>query len=400
MMRQATTLFLALALGLVQPAAAEQLKIGMLTDLTGLYADASGQGGIEAARMAIEDMKPRMQGWSVDLVVADHLGKADNGSAIARRWFDEEKVDVIGGLPNSAVALAVQSVARDRKRILLITGGSSVELTGRQCSPYTAQWTDDTYSLSSGLIRALLERGKKTFFFITADYAFGHSVEAEARRIIEAEGGKVVGSVRHPTLTPDFSSYLLQAQNSKAEVIALANGGTDTIQAIKQAHEFGLGQGGQNLVGMGLFITDVHSLGLDVAQGILLSTGFYWDLNDGTREFGRRFQAKVGRMPTREQAETYSAVHHYLEAIVTEGTKDAAKIIAHMKATPVSDFYAPGAVLREDGRLLHPIYLAQVKSPSQTAGAWDYYQILSKLDAGRAFRPLSEGTCPFVAAKP
>jgi branched-chain amino acid transport system substrate-binding protein len=381
------------------PGASETLKLGVLTDLNGLYADAAGQGSVETARMAVEDSKDKLVGWSIEVISADHLGKPDVGSAIARRWLDEQGVDVIVGVPNSGVALAVQQITRDKKKNFLITGGSSVDLTGKACSPYTAHWTDDTYSLSSGLIRALIQTGKTTYFFITADYAFGHSIEAEATRVIKAGGGQVLGSVRHPTLAPDFSSYLVQAQASKAEVIALANGGTDTIQAIKQAHEFGIVAAGQSLVGMGLFLTDVHSLGLEVAQGLLLSAGFYWDLNDATRVFSRRFEARIGRMPTREQAETYSAVLHYLKAVAAENSKDAMRVITRMKATPVEDFYAPGGILREDGRLLHSIYLARVKSPAESKFPWDYYKILSKLDASSAFRPLEEGGCYFVQKK-
>jgi branched-chain amino acid transport system substrate-binding protein len=387
---------LSTATSFASAARAETVKLGVLTDMTGLYADSSGQGSVEATRLAVEDMKGKLGPWKVEVVSADHLGKADIGSTIARRWLDQENVDVIVGVPNSAVALAVQLITKEKKRNFLITGGASVDLTGKACSPYTAHWTDDTFSLSSGVIRALLAAGKKTFFFVTADYAFGHSVEAEATRVINAEGGQVLGAVRHPTLAPDFSSYLLQAQGSGAQVIALANGGADTIQSIKQAHEFGIGGDAQSLVAMGLFITDVQSLGLDAAQGLYLSTGFYWDRNEDTRAWSRRFFNRVGRMPTREQAETYSAVLHYLKAVVAENSTDAMRVISRMKATPVDDFYAPGARLREDGRLLHPIFLAQVKAPSESKYPWDYYKILGTLDPSKAFRPLSEGNCYFV----
>lgn len=378
-------------------AAAETLKLGVLTDFGGMTADAAGQGSVEATQMAVDDMRARLQAWTVEVVSADHQNKPDVGSGIARQWIDQKSVDVVVGVPNSAVALAVQQVTKDKKRIFLITGGTSVDLTGKSCSPYAAHWTDDTYSLAAGLMRGLLAAGKRTFFFITVDYAGGHSLEAEGRRQIESGGGKVLGVVRHPPNAPDFSSFLLQAQASRADVIVLANVGTDTIQAIKQAHEFGIATGGQSLVGMALFVTDVNSLGLDAAQGLFLSTGFYWDLNEGTRAFSRRFFAKIGRMPTREQAETYSAVFHYLRGVATLQAKDAARVMAWMKANSVDDFYAPGARLREDGRLLHPVYLAQVKAPAVSRYPWDYYDILETLDPARIFRPLSEGGCDFIA---
>lgn len=398
MIKVTRVLALAASLGLtsVIPATGETLKLGVLSDLGGLYADAAGTGSVTAAQMAVDDMRADLGTWNATVISADHQGKADVGSAIARRWLDVEGVDVIVGVPNSAVALAVQQVTKERKRNFLITGGSSVDLTGKSCSPYTAHWTDDTFSLSSGLIRALIEKGKKSYFFVTADYAFGHSIEAEASKVIKAEGGTVVGSVSHPTLAADFSSYLIRAQSSGAQVIALANGGVDTIQSIKQAHEFGITQSGQDLVAMGLFITDVNSLGLETAQGLYLSTGFYWDRNDETRAFGRRFMAKVGRMPSREQAETYSAVLHYLRGVVAENSKDADRVIGWMKKHPVDDFYARGASLREDGRLLHPIYLAQVKKPAESKYPWDYYKILATINPDRAFRPMSEGGCDFI----
>lgn len=376
---------------------AETLKIGVLTDFGGMTADAAGQGSVDAAQMAVDDMRGKLQAWTVEVVSADHQNKPDVGSGIARRWIDQENVDVVAGVPNSAVALAVQQVTKDKKRIFLITGGTSVDLTGKSCSPYAAHWTDDSFSLAAGVMQGLLATGKKTFFFITVDYAGGHSLEAEGRRQIESGGGKVLGVVRHPPNTADFSSFLLQAQASRADVIVLANVGVDTIQAIKQAHEFGIANDGQSLVGMALFVTDVNSLGLDAAQGLFLSTGYYWDLNEGTRAFGRRFYARIGRMPTREQAETYSAVFHYLRGVAAQQTKDAARVMAWMKSNPVEDFYAPGARLREDGRLLHPVYLAQVKTPAVSNYPWDYYQILETLDPARVFRPLPEGGCDFVA---
>jgi branched-chain amino acid transport system substrate-binding protein len=378
-------------------AVAQDLKFGVLTDLGGPYADSSGQGAVEAARMAVEDMKAELGARRIEVVSADHQSKADVGAAIARRWLDTESVDVIVNVPNSAIALAVQTVTRDRKRVFLITGGATVDLTGKQCSPYSAHWTDDTFSLSTGTARAMMQRGgADTWFLITADYAAGYGLSAAARRVIEEEGGKVLGEVKHPFGTTEQAPFLLQAQASGAKMIALANAGTDTINSIKQAHEFHVGAPNQTIVAMALFITDVHSLGLEVAQGLYFTAGFYWDRNEPSRAWSRRFFDRIGRMPTREQAETYSAMHHYLRGVIATGSKDAATVMTWMKANTVDDFYAPGAHLREDGRLIHPIFLAQVKTPAESHYPWDYYKIIATVSPDRAFRPLSEGGCTFV----
>ncbi len=381
------------------PAHAETVKLGVLSDFSGPYADSSGQGAVVATQMAIDDLKAELDAANFDVKVlsADHLGKPDVGSAIVRRWFDNEGVDVVVNVPNSAVALAVQNLTRERKKIFLITGAASADLTGKACSPYTAHWTDDSYMLASGTPLALLKQGKDTWYFVTADYAFGHSVEAEATRVVISNGGTVLGSVRHPVGAADLSSFLLQAQSSGAKVIALANGGSDAINAIKQAHEFQITENGQSLVGMGLFVTDVHSLGLETSQGLYLTTGFYWDRTDQTRAWSRRYAAKMGgSMPTREHAETYSAVRHYLRAILAEHNTDSDKVIARMKSTSVDDFYAPGGLLRQDGRLLHDVFLAQVKTPAESKYPWDYYKILSTLKPEEAFRPLEAGDCAFI----
>ena len=347
--------------------------------------------------MAIEDMKPELGARTIEVVSADHQGKADIGAAIARRWLDTEGVDVIVNVPNSAIALAVQTLTRERKKIFLITGGATAELTGRQCSPTSAHWTDDTYSLSTGTTRAIMERGgAESWFLVTADYAAGYGLSAAARNVIEQMGGKVVGEAKHPFGTTDQSSYLLQAQASGARMIALANAGTDTILSIKQAHEFHIGPPAQTVVAMALFITDVHSLGLEAAQGLLFDAGFYWDRDEPSRRWAKTFFSRIGRMPTREQAETYSAMHHYLRGVIATGSKDAATVMAWMKANPLDDFYAPGARLREDGRLIHPIYLFQVKTPAESRYPWDYYKLISPISPDHAFRPLSEGGCPFV----
>ncbi|MGD0107486.1 MAG: ABC transporter substrate-binding protein [Rhodopila sp.] len=380
------------------PAArAQNVKLGVLTDLGGPYADSSGQGAVEATRMAAEDLKAELGSHHVDVISADHESKPDIGAAIARKWLDTENVDAIVNVPNSAIALAVQNVTRERKKIFLITGGATAELTGKQCSPYSAHWTDDTYSLSTGTTRAVMARGNAdTWFLITADYAAGHGLASAAKAVILANGGKILGEAQHPFNTDDQSSFLLQAQASGAKVIALANAGTDTINSIKQAHEFHIGGNNQTIVAMALFITDVHSLGLEVSQGLYLTAGFYWDTNDATRAWSRRFYDRIGRMPTREQAETYSAVRHYLRGVIATNATDAATVMVWMKANPVDDFYAKGARLREDGRLIHPIYLLQVKSPGESKYPWDYYKILATLPPEQAFRPLSEGGCPFV----
>ena len=396
-LRIVATLFSAALLLVPLAARAQNLKLGVLTDRGGAYADSSGQGAVEATKMAVEDLKPQLGTREVDVISADHQSKAGVGAAIARRWLDTEGVDVIVNVPNSAIALAVQTVTRERKRIFLITGGATADLTGKQSSPYSAHWTDDTFSLSTGTTRAVMQRGgADTWFLLTADYAAGYGLAAAARRVIEQMGGKVVGEAKHPFGTADQSSYLLEAQSSGAKMIALANAGTDTILSVKQAHEFHIGPPSQTLVAMALFITDVHSLGLEAAQGLLFDAGFYWDRNDASRAWSRRFFDRVGRMPTREQAETYSAVHHYLRGVIATGSKDAATVMAWMKANPLDDFYAPGARIRQDGRLIHPIYLFQVKSPAESKYPWDYYKLVSEIDPATAFRPLAEGGCPFL----
>jgi branched-chain amino acid transport system substrate-binding protein len=376
---------------------AQNVKLGVLTDLGGPFADSSGTGAVEATKMAAGDLKAQLGTRQVEIISADHQNKPDVGAAIARRWLDTENVDAIVNVPNSAIALAVQTVTRERKKIFLITGGATALLTGKQCSPYAAHWTDDTYSLSTGTTRAMMARGgAETWFMVTADYAAGHALSAAAKQVILANGGKVVGEALHPFGADDQTSFLLQAQSSGAKMIALANAGTDTINSIKQAHEFHVGQPSQTIVAMALFISDVHSLGLEASQGLYLTAGFYWDRNDATRAWSHRYFDRTGRMPTREQAETYSAVRHYLRGVIAENTTDSDKVMAWMKANPVDDFYAPGARLREDGRLLHPIYLLQVKTPAESKYPWDYYKVIATVPPEQAFRPLAEGGCPFV----
>src|SRR4051794_453449 len=341
---------------LALPAAAQDLKLGVLTDMGGPYADSSGQGAVVATQMAVEDMKAKLGTRRVEVINADHQSKPDVGAAIARNWLDTEGVDAIVNVPNSAIALAVQTVTRERKKIFLITGGATVDLTGKQCSPYSAHWTDDTYSLSTGTARAVMERGgAQTWYLITADYAAGYGLASAARKVIGEMGGTVIAEAKHPFGATDQSPFLLQAQASGAQAIALANAGTDTILSIKQAHEFHIGPPAQKLVAMALFITDVHSLGLEAAQGLYFTAGFYWDRNDPSREWAKRYFARMNRMPTREHAETYAAVHHYLRAVIATGSEDPATAMACMKVTAPADSYAPGARIRVDGRLIHPI---------------------------------------------
>ncbi len=390
-------LILAVGLLLSSGAYAQNVKLGVLTDLGGPFADSSGTGAVEATKMAAEDLKAQLGAHQVEVISADHQSKPDVGAAIARKWLDTEHVDTIVNVPNSAIALAVQTLTRERNKIFLITGGATALLTGKECSPVSAHWTDDTFSLSTGTTRAMMARGgADTWFLVTADYAAGHGLAEAARKVIEANGGKVLGEAQHPFGTDDQSSFLLQAQASGAKMIALANAGTDTINSIKQAHEFHVGAPSQTIVAMALFISDVHSLGLETAQGLYLTAGFYWDRNEATRAWSHRFFDRVGRMPTREQAETYSAVHHYLRAVIAENSTDSAKVMAWMKANPLDDFYAPGARLREDGRLIHPVYLLQVKTPAESQYPWDYYKIISTVPPEQAFRPLADGGCPFV----
>jgi branched-chain amino acid transport system substrate-binding protein len=383
---------------LCAPAQAEiAVKLGVLTDLSGPYADLSGEGSVIAARMAIEDFKAAQKGIAATVISADHQNKPDIGAAIARRWFDQEDVDVILDVANSGVALAVTQITKDRDRIFLATGTASSDLTGKACSPNTIHWTYDTYALSHGTGKALVRAGGDSWFFITADYAFGHALERDTTAVILAEGGRIAGSVRHPLNTSDFSSFLLQAQAANAKVVALANAGADTINAIKQAGEFGVSANGTKLAALLAFITDVHSLGLKTAQGLIVTEAFYWDLNDGTREFSKRFADRAnGRAPSQIHAGAYSATIHYLKAVEALQAKAASPVLAKMKATPTDDALFGQGSIREDGRKMHPMYLFEVKKPEQSMAPWDYYKLLATIPAEQAFRPLAEGNCPFI----
>ena len=374
----------------------DAVKIGVMNDQSGLYADLAGQGSVEAARMAVEDFGGSVNGAPIEVLSADHQNKPDVGSNIVREWIDVQDVDVIVDVPTSSVALAVTEIVKEKDKVFLVSGAATTELTGAACSPNTIHWTYDTYALAVGTGRAMVQEGGDSWFFITADYAFGHQLEADTAAMVEEEGGQVLGSVRHPLSSSDFSSYLLQAQGSGAKVIGLANAGTDTTNAIKQANEFGITQAGQQLASLLMFLTDIDALGLDVAQGLVMTTGFYWDMNEETRAWSERFNERAGQMPTMVQAGVYSAVMHYLNAIQEVGSDQAKEVVDQMKATPVNDFFAKNGKVREDGRMVHDMYLAQVKTPDESEGRWDYLKILRTIPADQAYLPLEESTCSLV----
>jgi branched-chain amino acid transport system substrate-binding protein len=372
------------------------VKIGILNDQSSLYADLSGQGSVVAARMAVEDFGAD-KGIKVEFVSADHQNKPDVGSQIARQWFDTDKVDVIVDVPNSGVALAVNQIAREKGKALLISGAATADLTGKACSPNTIHWAYDTWALANGTGNAIVKTGGDTWFFLTADYAFGHALERDTEAVVTKAGGKVVGKVRHPLNTQDFSSFLLQAQASKAKIIGLANAGGDTTNAIKQGAEFGITKGGQNFAGLLVFVTDVHALGLATAQGLILTETFYWDQNDQTRAFSKRFAERDrGIHPTMVHAGVYAAVLHYLKAVEALKGDDGTKVIAKMKELPTDDPLFGKGTIRVDGRKIHPAYLFEVKKPSESKGPWDYYKLRATIPAEQAFRPLDQGECPLV----
>jgi branched-chain amino acid transport system substrate-binding protein len=372
------------------------VRIGVLNDQSGVYADFGGPGSVVAARMAVEDAGGKVLGKPVDVVLGDHQSKADVGAAIARQWFDADKVDMAIGFDNSSVALAVEQVALQKNRIAIAAAVATTAFTGKNCAPNEASWLHDSYALTNTLARSVVGRGGDTWFFLTVDYAFGYSLETDATSAVAASGGKVLGRVRHPLNNADFSSYLLQAQASGAKVVALANAGGDMINATKQASEFGLSHGGQTLVSLLAFITDIHTLGLAAAQGLRFVTGFYWDRDNDTRAWSKRFLDRHGRIPTAAQASVYSAIRHYLRAIEAAGTDAALPVMAKMREIPVDDFYSRGGRLREDGRLLHDMYYVQVKTPAESTGPWDYYKILATIPGEQAFRSAGEDGCPLI----
>ncbi len=374
------------------------IKIGVMNDMSGLYADIAGPGSVIAAKMAVEDFGAARKGMKVEIVSADHQNKPDVGSTIARTWYDTDKVDVIVDVPTSSVALAISQLTKEKGKAFLGSGPATSDLTGKACSPNTIHWTYDTWMLANGTGSALVKTGGDTWFFLTADYAFGHALERDTSAAVVKAGGKVLGAVRHPFPGTDFSSFLLQAQTSKAKVIGLANAGGDTINSIKQAAEFGIVKGGQSLAGLLMFITDVHALSLNTAQGLVFTETFYWDLNDQTRAWTKRFiaQSPRGNYPTMVQAGVYSSVLHYLKAIEALKSDDGTKVIEQMKKMPTDDPLFGKGSIRADGRKLHPAYLVEVKKPSESKGPWDYYKIRATIPADQAFRPLNAGECPLV----
>lgn len=377
------------------------VKLGVLADMSGIFSDIGGPGATEATRMAVEDFmkRPGSERFKIEIVSADAQNKPDVSSAIARKWFDTEGVDALVDLPTSAISLAIAPIAQEKNKVALFTASGTSDLTGKACTPNSVHWTYDTWALSHGTADAITKGGGKSWFFLTVDFALGHSLERDASAVVKQNGGQVVGGVRHPTDSKDFSSYLLQAQTSKAQVIALANAGGDTINAIKQASEFGIVQGGQKLAGMLLFISDIHSLGLKSAQGLQLTTAFYWDLNDKTRTFGERFAKRSnGRFPSMNQAGAYSATLAYLDAVAKIGSaKDGAAVVKAMREAGTFDDPLFGKTsLREDGRVLHDMMLVEVKQLSESKKAFDYYKVLATIPAERAFRPLADGGCPLV----
>ena len=392
----ASTSLATVSLAPAQELSDDVVRIGVLNDQTGTYADFGGLTSADAARMAVEDFGADAKGIKVEIISADHQNKADVASALARRWFDVDGVDAIADLTNSAVAIAVNLIGKEEGKITLMTGPATTRLTNEDCSPTGFHWVFDTYSQSVGTAKSILDQGKDSWFLLTADYAFGHQMAAELTRVVEAGGGKIVGNVNHPLGTADFSSFLVQAQSSGAQIVALANAGTDTINGIKQAGEFGIAQGGQNLAGLVIVISDIHALGLETAQGLLATTAFYWDRDDASREWSKRFQERTGRMPGMVQAGTYSSVLHYLRAIEAAGTDDGPTVAAKMKETPVNDFFATNGEVRADGRLVKEMYLVEVKTPDASTGEWDYYRVLNTIPAADAAQPLEQSACPHV----
>jgi branched-chain amino acid transport system substrate-binding protein len=391
--------FAAVALALFAAPAAGQnnpIKLGVLTDLAGAYADFGGPGSVEAAQMAAEDFGGKVLGRPIVVISGDHLNKPDVGVGLARRWFETEGVHVILDLPNSGVALAVQDIGAQLKKIVITSGAVSMDLTGKKCSPTGFHWTTDSYALSRGATRAVVKQGFDTWFYLTVNLGGGTSLEADSEAAMTPLGGKVLGRVRHPVNTSDFSSYLLQAQSSKAKVVAFANGGGDTVNAIKGANEFGLVKAGQKLVALYFNVGDVKSLGLQVAQGLTFMEAFYWDMDDQTRAFSKRFYERRKAMPSSYQAGVYSAVAHYLKAVAAAGTDDGPTVAAKMRELPVEDFFAKRGVVRKDGRMVHDMYLMEAKKPAESKGEWDLNKLIATVPGEQAFRPMAEGGCPLV----
>jgi len=367
----------------------------VLTDLSGPASDATGRGSVVAAQMAVEDFGGKVRGTPIEVISGNHQLKPDIGAGIARQWYDVEHVDLIVDVPISAVGLAVQNVSRDKQRLFIAHSTGTADFSGKFCSPYAMQWVFNTFALATGTAREVVKRGGDSWFFLTADYAFGHSLERDAAKVITESGGRILGQVRHPYNSPDLSSFILQAQASRAKIIGLASGPPDNINAVKLGGEFGVVQGGQQMAGLLVLITDVHALGLKAAQGLVLTTSFYWDMDEATRAWSRRFFAKLDKMPTMWQAGVYSSVTHYLKAIEATGTDEPLKVAARMREMPIEDFFARHGRLREDGLMVHDLFLAQVKAPAESTAPWDYYKVLATIPGDQAFQP-PDPTCALV----
>ena len=372
------------------------VKIGVLTDMSGQFSHESGEGAVTAVKMAVEDFGCKVLGKPIEVVVADHQNKPDIATALARKWFDVEKVDMIANLFNSSIALGVSQLAKEKDRIAIVNGSGSSRLTNDACTPNSIHYAYDTYALAKGTGAALLKAGEKSWYFLTADYAFGHALEADTSAIVKSLGGEVVGSVRYPPETFDQSSFLLKAQASKAKVVALAGSGTVLVNAVKSAQEFGIRKGGQELAGLLVWITDIKSMGLDLAQGLVLTNAFYWDRDDETRAWSKRFYERMKRMPHMGDAGDYSSTMHYLKAIAAAGTDDAEAVMRKMRDMPINDFFAKNGKIREDGRMVHDMYVYEVKKPSESKGEWDYYKLREVIPGEQAFRPLKDSACPLV----
>jgi branched-chain amino acid transport system substrate-binding protein len=397
MMRLPTLLFASFVAAFSLPASAQApLKLGLLLDMSGPYADIGGQGSVTAARMAVDDFGGKVLERPIEIVFADHQNKADLAGSLARQWFDDQGVETILDVAASGPALAVNEIAKQRSKILILNGPAARRLTNEDCAPYTVHYTYDNYALAKGTGEASVKAGYDSWFFITADNVFGKDLEAITSAFVAKNGGKVVGSVRAPLNSADFSSYLLQAQSSQAKVIGLANSGADTINAIKQAAEFGVGKSDQKLVALLVYITDVNSMGLEAAQGLLLTEAFYWDMNDETRAWSRRYFDKMKKMPNMTQAGVYSSTLHYLQAVKAAGTVESSAVMKMMKATPINDLFAHNGRIREDGRMVHDLYLFEVKKPSESKEPWDDYRLVATIPAEEAFQPLSQSTCPLI----
>jgi len=381
---------------LAQDKISEGVKIGMLEDMSSIYADITGPGAVTAAKMAVEDFGGKVLGKPIEIVAADHQNKPDIASGIAKEWFDTQRVDALMDVAASATALAVIEVAKSRNKIVVLNGPGAIRITNEACTPISIHYAYDNYALSHGTGAAMVKAGYDTWFFITADYAFGHDLEQVTAAVVREGGGRVLGSVRTPINTLDFSSALLHAQSSKAKVVGLANAGADTSNAIKQAAEFGVVRGGQKLAGLLVFINDINTLGLEAAQGMLLTNAFYWDRTEESRAWAQRYFQRMGKMPNMTQAGIYSATTHYLKAVEAAGTKETQAVMEKMRSTPINDFFVKGGKIREDGRMVHEMYLYEVKKPAESKGAWDYYKLVATIPAEEAFQPLSDSKCPLV----